>query len=184
MAKIRKFTAYRRLKRPYTRTSKFKSKSYIRMTPNPKVVRFVTGDSNKDFECTLVLISKSDLNIRDNALESARQTSNKLLESFLGLNGFQLRVSVYPYHVLREHSLAAGAGADRFSSGMAHPFGKPIGVAARVHKGQTIFQVRVNKQNIAVAKQALERASKKLPCACTIQIVEKKKLTEPLIAKV
>ena len=101
MAKIRTFTAYRRLKRPYTRTSKFKAKSYIKMTPNPKVVRFVTGDSNKNFECTLILISKSDLNIRDNALESARQTSNKLLESFLGLNGFQLRVSVYPYHVLR-----------------------------------------------------------------------------------
>ena len=184
MARIRKFVAYRRLKRPYTRTSKFKSKSYIRMSPNPKVVRFTTGDPNKDFECTLNLMSKSELNIRDNALESARQTSNKLLESFLGVNGFHLRVSVYPYHVLREHALAAGAGADRFSSGMAHPFGKPIGVAARVRKGQTIFQVRINKQHIQLAKQALERASKKLPCSCTIQVVEKKKLPEPLIAKV
>ena len=176
MAKIRKFVSYRRLKRPYTRTSKFKAKSYIRMTPNPKVVRFNTGDPSKEFECTLNLLAKSDLNIRDNALESARQTSNKLLESFLGVNGFHLRVSVYPYHVLREHALAAGAGADRFSSGMAHPFGKPIGVAARVHKGQTIFQIRVNKQNLGVAKQALERASKKLPCACMIQLAEKKKV--------
>ncbi len=174
MARIRKFTAYRRLKRPYTRTSKFKSKSYIRMSPNPKVVRFNTGDPSKGFECTMNLMSKSDLNIRDNALESARQTSNKLLESFLGINGFHLKVVVYPYHVLREHSLAAGAGADRFSSGMAHPFGKPIGVAARVKKGQIIFQVRTNRQNLAVAKQALERASKKLPCACTIQLAAKK----------
>ena len=174
MAKIRSFVAYRNLKRPYTRTSKFKAKSYIRMTPNVKVVRFSTGDSTKEFGCTLNLLSKADLNIRDNALESARQTSNKLLESFLGLNGFHLKVRVYPYHVLREHSLAAGAGADRFSSGMAHPFGKPIGVAARIKKGQTIFQVRVDKQNLGVAKQALERASKKLPCACTIQVVEKK----------
>jgi len=176
MAKLRSFVAYRRLKRPYTRTSKFKAKSYIRMTPNVKVVRFNTGDASKEFECTLNLLAKSDLNIRDNALESARQTSNKLLESYLGLNGFHLRVSVYPHHVLREHSLASGAGADRFSSGMAHPFGKPIGVAARVHKGQTIFQVRVNKQNLGVAKQALERASKKLPCACMIQLAEKKKV--------
>ncbi|MBI4452795.1 50S ribosomal protein L16 [Candidatus Woesearchaeota archaeon] len=174
MARIRKFVAYRRLKRPYTRTSKFKSKSYIRMTPHPKVVRFNTGDASKEFDCTLNLLSKADLNIRDNALESARQTSNKLLESYLGLNGFHLKVSVYPYHVLREHSLAAGAGADRFSSGMAHPFGKPIGVAARVHKGQTIFQIRVDKQNLGVAKQALERASKKLPCSCTIQVFQKK----------
>ena len=174
MARIRKFVAYRRLKRPYTRTSKFKAKSYIRMTPNVKVVRFNTGDPSKEFEYTLNLLSKSDLQIRDNALESARQTSNKLLETFLGLNGFHLRVNVYPYQVLREHSLASGAGADRFSSGMAHPFGKPIGVAARIKRGQTIFQVKVNKQNIGVAKQALERASKKLPCACMIQIVEKK----------
>ena len=76
--------------------------------------------------------------------------------------------------MLREHALASGAGADRFSSGMAHSFGKPIGVAARVKKGQTLFQVSVDKQNLEIAKQALERASKKLPCSCAIQIVEGK----------
>ena len=172
MARLRTFTSYRRLKRPYTRTSKFKAKSYVRMTPNVKVVRFDTGASNKDFDYTLNLLSKSDLQIRDNALESARQTSNKLLETYLGLSGFHLIVKVYPYHILREHALASGAGADRFSSGMAHSFGKPVGVAARIKKGQTIFQVRVDKQNIGVAKQALERASKKLPCSCTIQLTE------------
>lgn len=176
MAKLRTFVSYRNLKRPYTRTSKFKAKSYIRMTPNVKVVRFDTGDPGKEFPFTLNLVAKAALNIRDNALESARMTSNKLLESFLGVKGFHLKVKVYPYHVLREHSLAAGAGADRFSSGMAHPFGKPIGVAARVSKGQTIFQVRVDKQNLGVAKQALERASKKLPCACMIQVFEKNKI--------
>lgn len=174
MARLRKFVSYRRLERPYTRTSKFKAKSYIRMTPNPKVVRFDTGDASKNFECTLSLLSKSDLQIRDNALESARQTSNKLLESYLGLSGFHMKVKVYPYHVLREHALAAGAGADRFSSGMAHSFGKPTGIAARIKKGQTIFQVSVDKPNLGVAKQALERASKKLPCSCTIQVIEKK----------
>ena len=174
MARLRKFVAYRRLERPYTRTSKFKAKSYIRMMPNPKVVRFETGDASRNFECTLNLLSKSGLQIRDNALESARQTSNRLLESYLGLNGFHMKVKAYPYHVLREHALAAGAGADRFSSGMAHSFGKPIGVAARVKKGQTIFQVSVDRQNLGVAKQALERASKKLPCSCTIQVIERK----------
>ncbi len=174
MARLRKFVSYRNIKRPYTRTSKFKAEAYIRMTPNPKVVRFDLGDTQKAFEYTLSLNSKSELNIRDNALESARQTSNKLLESFLGLSGFHLKVKVYPYHVLREHALAAGAGADRFSSGMAHAFGKPMGLAARIKKGQTIFQVRVDKQNLGVAKQALERASKKLPCACMIVVEQKK----------
>ena len=170
MARLRKFVAYRRLERPYTRTSKFKAKSYIRMTPMVKVVRFETGDTKKSFPHSLKLISKSSLQIRDNALESARQTSNKLLETRLGISGFHLRVAVYPFHVLREHALASGAGADRFSSGMARSFGKPIGVAARVKKGQTIFQVSVDKQNLGIAKQALERASKKLPCSCSIQL--------------
>ena len=41
-------------------------------------------------------------------------------------------------------------------------------------KGQTIFQVRVNKQHLGLARQALERASKKLPCACSILVTEKK----------
>ena len=173
MARLRKFVAYRRLERPYTRTSKFKAKAYIRMSPSVKVVRFDTGDASKDFNYTLSLLSKSELQIRDNALESARQSSNKLLESYLGLNGYHMKVKVYPYHVLREHALASGAGADRFSSGMARSFGKPIGVAARVKKGQTIFQVSVDKQNIGVARQALKRASKKLPCSCTIEIKEK-----------
>src|SRR3990167_5192842 len=148
MAKLRSFVAYRRLKRPYTRTSKFKAKSYIRMTPIVKVVRFDTGDASKEFKCTLNLLSKSDLNIRDNALESARQTSNKLLESYLGLNGFHMKLKVYPYHVIREHALAAGAGADRFSSGMAHSFGKPMGNAARIKRGQTIFEISVDKANL------------------------------------
>ncbi|MAG91865.1 50S ribosomal protein L16 [Candidatus Woesearchaeota archaeon] len=174
MARIRKFVAYRRQKRPYTRTSKFKSKAFIRMAPNVKVVRFNTGDPRKEFNCTLKLLSKSKLQIRDNALESARQTSNKLLESNLGLNGFHMKVTVYPYQVIREHALAAGAGADRFSSGMAHAFGKPAGVAARVKKGQTIFQIKVDKQNIELAKKALERASKKIPCSCLITVSEKK----------
>ena len=174
MAKLRTFVSYRNIKRPYTRTSKYKAKSYIKMTPNVKVVRFDTGNPNGNFAYTLNLLSKARLNIRDNALESARQTSNRLLESYLGVNGFHLKVKVYPYHVLREHALASGAGADRFSSGMAHSFGKPAGLAARVKQGQSIFQVDVDKQNLDIARKALERASKKLPCSCTIQVTEKK----------
>lgn len=175
MARLRKFVAYRRLERPYTRTSKFKAQAYIRMTPNIKVVRFDNGNPNREFQYTLSLLSKSDLQIRDNALESARQTSTKLLETSLGLTNFHMKIKTYPYHVLREHALAAGAGADRFSSGMAHSFGKPIGVAARVKKGQTIFQIKVDKPNLGVARQALERASKKLPCSCLIEVTEKDK---------
>lgn len=172
MARIRKFVSYRRLERPYTRTSKYKSKSFVRMTPNPKVVGFETGNPKKSFEYTLQLISKGDLQIRDNALESAKQTSNKLLEKTIGISSYHLKIRPYPHHVLRENPLAAGAGADRFSTGMQKAFGKPIGIAAQVKRGDVIFLLSVNKQNINLAKQALGRASKKLPCSCMIQVME------------
>jgi len=174
MAKIRKFVSYRRIERPYTRTSKYKGKAYIKMSPNIKIIGFELGSPKKRFQYTLNLISKDDLQIRDNALESAKQSSNKILESNLGLSGYHMKLKPYPYHVMRENPLASGAGADRFSTGMQKAFGKPIGNAAQVKKGDTIFHISVDKNNIELAKQALIRASKKLPGSCTIQMVENK----------
>ena len=174
MARIRKFVSYRRLERPYTRTSKYKGKSFIRMNPNIRVVGFELGSPKKRFQYTLKLISKDNLQIRDNALESAKQTSNKILELNLGLSGYHLKLKPYPYHVLRENPLAAGAGADRFSTGMQKAFGKPLGNAAQIKKGDIIFQISVDKAHLDLAKTALTRASKKLPCSCTIQVIENK----------
>jgi large subunit ribosomal protein L10e len=174
MARIRKFSAYRRIERPYTRISKYKGKSYIKAGSNIKIVGFELGSPKKSFQYTLKLVSKHDLQIRDNALESAKQTSNKLLETTLGLPAYHLKLKPYPHHILRENPLAAGAGADRFSTGMQRAFGKPIGNAAQIRKGDTIFHVSVNKSNLEVAKTALTRASKKLPCSCTIQVTENK----------
>ena len=174
MARIRKFVSYRRIERPYTRTSKYKGKSFIRISPNIRVVGFELGSPKKSFQYTLNLVSKGDLQIRDNALESAKQTSNKILEATLGTSAYHLKLRSYPHHVLRENPLAAGAGADRFSTGMQKAFGKPIGNAAQVRKGNTIFQISVDKPNIDLAKKALTRASKKLPCSCIIQVIENK----------
>jgi len=174
MVRIRKFVSYRRIERPYTRTSRYKSKSFIKISPHIRVVGFELGSPKKSFPYTLELISKRDLQIRDNALESAKQTSNKLLESGIGLAGYHLKLKTYPYHILRENPLAAGAGADRFSTGMQKAFGKPIGNAAQIKKGDTIFQVSVDKANLEFAKKALTRASKKLPCSCIIQVIENK----------
>ena len=78
MARIRKFVSYRKIERPYTRTSKYKEKAFIRVNPNLRIVAFETGTPNKRFQYTLNLISKDELQIRDNALESAKQTSNRL----------------------------------------------------------------------------------------------------------
>jgi large subunit ribosomal protein L10e len=170
MAKLRKACAYRTVERPYTRTSKFREKSYVRANPNILIVRFDMGNPKKKFRYTLKLRTKKALQIRHNALESARQVSNRILEENLGKNAYSMKIMIYPHHILRENPLAAGAGADRFSTGMAHSFGKPISAAAQVKKDQILMKVSVNsKSNLELAKKALKAAATKLPCSCRIE---------------
>jgi len=172
MARIRKAVAYRRIERPYTRKSKYRKKSFVRATPENKIVRYNMGNAQKKFTYTLRLLAKSPIQIRSNALESARQTSNRQLEKVAGKDDYYLILKLFPHHILRENPLASGAGADRMSTGMKKSFGKPIGVAAQVKKRQTIFEVRVNKEHLATAKLALKRASQKVPCGCFIVQLE------------
>jgi large subunit ribosomal protein L10e len=175
MARIRKFASYRRTQRPYTRVSKFREKSFIRVTPNTRIVRFDMGNTKKEFPYKVSLSSKIELNIRDNAIESARTVSNRLLEKNLGTTGFHIRIKAYPHHILRENPVASGAGADRFSTGMKKSFGKPIGQAVILKKGQVLFEVGVDKSGVDVAKAAMKRAATKLPCSCNVVITEIKK---------
>ena len=175
MAKLMRAVAWRRLERPYTRKSKYRKKAFVRAVPNNKIVKYVMGNQKKEYAYVVSLNSKSDIQLRHNALESARKTTNKLLETKAPVN-YKMRIKVYPHHILRNNPLAAGAGADRMSTGMAHSFGKAVGIAAQVRKGQAIMEVEVNKDKLNVAKLALERARKKFPCDCSISVVEKAKL--------
>lgn len=172
MAKKRKFAAYRRVERPYTRFSKYKKMSYVKAKPVNRIVRFQLGALTKKFEYAVDLLSKSTLQIRDMALESARLTSNRLLENSAGKGGYKMMIRIYPHHILRENPLAAGAGADRMSTGMKKAFGKPAGIAAQIKKGQKIITVQVNKEFLDIAKQAVKKASYKLPCSCTIVVTK------------
>lgn len=168
MAKLRKFAAYQGLERPYTRISKYKNKNYVRGGfPHMKVIKFDMGTPQKDFNLVLKLNSKKSMNVRHNALEAARMTSNRLLERNLG-KAYHLRIKVYPFHVLRENPLASGAGADRLSTGMKKSYGKSVGSAARVREGQTLMELRIDKANLKLGKEALSRAAKKFPCGCKI----------------
>jgi len=171
MAKLRKFVCYRRQdKRPYTRFSKYKKHSFIKAKPNCRIARFNTGDAKKNFDLVFHLMTKEVLQIRDNAIEAARITCNRTMEKALGKGMFYLQTRVFPHHILRENPLASGAGADRLSTGMAHSFGKPIGIAVRAKIGQELFSLRANKNNIILAKRALKKASQKLPGKCSIKI--------------
>ncbi len=169
MAKMRRSRAYRSMERPYTRVSKFKKKSFIRMTPTRKITRLDMGERGS-YEYSLDMIPKSSLQIRQEAVESARQTSLKWLEKNLAKGGFFFKIRRYPYHILRENPLASGAGADRVSTGMQKAFGKPIGVAMQIKTGDILFTVSVNEDGIPVARKALQRATKKLPCSFSIKV--------------
>lgn len=174
MAKLRKGVSYRTWKRPFTRKSKYRKKNFVRASPHNLVVRYDMGDLKKKFEYKVNVNSMSQLQIRHNALEAARKSANRVLEKKTGKVGFMLKLRVFPHHVLRENPLASGAGADRMSTGMAHSFGKPIGLAAQVRKGQTIFEINVDKNNIPAAKEAAGRITSKIPCKCQLVISKNK----------
>src|SRR3989338_5681414 len=168
MARLRKFSAYQNLERPYTRISKYTKQNYVRGGfPHMKIVRFDMGTANKEYDTTLKLNVQRAMNIRQESLESARVVSNRYLEKNLGKN-FHLRLKVYPFHVLRENPLASGAGADRMSTGMKMSYGKTIGCAARIRDGQTLFELRLDKANTKIGREALNRSATKLPCTCKV----------------
>jgi len=170
MAKLRKALCYRRLERPYTRKSRKREKSYVRGAPYSKIVSFDMGNPNGEYTHKVVLTSKNDVQIRHNALESSRIAVNKVLARTIGIQNYAFKIKPYPHHVLRENPLAAGAGADRFQTGMSHSFGKPIGMAARVHKGQELLVVKTTIKHVEAAKKALKQAIYKFPLKGHIEI--------------
>ncbi|MFA4819582.1 MAG: 50S ribosomal protein L16 [Candidatus Aenigmatarchaeota archaeon] len=169
---LRPGRCYRKHQRPNTRQStRVPKKGYVKGVPKPKITEFELG-TKADYDTSLFLIAQRPVQIRHNALEAARVVTVQTIEKSIARGStFFLKIRVYPHQVLRENAMATGAGADRFQSGMRQSFGKPIGTAARVFKGQKIIEVRVNKGNIIVAKTALKKAAYKLPTPCKI-IVE------------
>src|SRR5580700_7855934 len=57
------------------------TKKYAPGTPNSKIARFTTGKYSTDYNYIVKLISKGRVQIRSNALESARVAANKKLAS-------------------------------------------------------------------------------------------------------
>jgi len=163
----------RSVERPYTRVSKkVPRKSYVVGVPYPKTHQFEMGSKDATFETVCYLVSEDNAQIRDNAIEAARVVAHKFLESMLGSQNYFMKILVYPHHVLREKPIATGAGADRYSQGMARAFGKPVGTAVQVRKEQKLVMVCVNKKNLDIAKQALKKFSSKISVRTRIMVSE------------
>jgi len=172
MAKLRKWCAYRTIERPYTRFSKYRKKAFVKARPGKKVIKHDMGDvkgGTGQFPLCLQLISKEVTSVRTNSIEAARITALKKVEGKLGRFGFYFRIKMHAHHAIRENPLAAGAGADRLSTGMKHSFGKIIAMAARIEKDKVLMEISVPKEEEDIARLALKSASKKLPIRTTIQ---------------
>lgn len=183
MAKLRPAKCHRRLKRAFTRTSKYRKKSYIRAAPNHKIIHFDSGNKRYEFfPSTVTLYAKKDINLRHNAIEAGRIAINRYMNKVLGKAGFGFKVRVFPHQIIRENPIAMGAGADRMSQGMRAAFGKSISRSARVKKGQAIMQLFIPTENIADAKVAFKKGASKFPIACKA-IAEDNKIFDPNLKK-
>ncbi|MEM3422861.1 MAG: 50S ribosomal protein L16, partial [Candidatus Bilamarchaeaceae archaeon] len=111
-------------KKPWTRFSKNPTKSYIKTMPHSDLHQFRMGVKKDDYNVVVRLVCDKDIVLRDNAIESARQSANKHLEKNINGN-YYFVVKPYPHHIIRENKMIAGAGADRLQKGMRHSFGRP-----------------------------------------------------------
>src|SRR3989339_785934 len=161
MVTLRKASAYsKRLVTPYTRISKKKHKSYIKTVPPQKIVKFPHH---------LIVTMKEDVQVRHNSLEACRQFINKKLEKECA-GQYVFRVIPYPHHIQRENKMLTGAGADRMQTGMQLSFGKCMGKAAILKKGNKIFFVGVsNDKQLAFARNVIKQIKPKLPGTIKIE---------------
>ena len=95
MAKKNPAHMFRGKKRAYTR------KEYIGGVPASRITQFDVGDKIADFSVEVTLSAKEECLVRHNALESARVTANRYIQTHAGRDGYHLKVRTYPHHVLR-----------------------------------------------------------------------------------
>ena len=154
----------------------FTRREYSGGVPNNRILRYFMGNRKVaeagEFPVTLELTSDNTCQIRDTALEAARQVSNATISESAGTEGYALRIHVYPHQILRENKQATGAGADRVSQGMRQAYGKNVGTAARVLRGQRVISIHTLPEHYDAARESLRKASCKFPTPCTVKVVK------------
>ena len=170
---LRPGRSMRKIERPWTRVSaRVPRKSYVAGVPQLKLHQFEMGTKNKQFELALYLVVTEAIQIREQSVEAARVVSQQFLEKRLGLDNYFYKILAYPHQVIREKPIATGAGADRYSRGMALAFGKPACSAIRTKKNQRLLVLRINKSGLEIAKQALKKAALKISTPSRIIVEE------------
>lgn len=178
---VRRAKAYsKKWATPYTRKSqKVKHLNYIKAVPLQKVSKFNMGNVPKFqqgvFKHMMYMTSEIHCQIRDLALESARQfLNNQMTKKFA--DSYYLACKPYPHQVLRNNRVfSGGSKGERVQSGMSHSFGTSEGRAAYVQAGEPVFIAAFsNKDAIAFMRDIMKSASSKLPCKVRITYEEVK----------
>src|SRR5918998_4601254 len=141
---------------PYVR------REYIAGKPQIKIARFSSGQFRENqYDYKLELLATEKIQIRHNALESARLAANKTMAR-AGETSFFSTLRVYPHVLLRENKMIATAGADRLQEGMRRAFGKATGLAARIQPNQVIYEAYVTAANLELGQDAFKMAASKI----------------------
>ncbi|MDY6817133.1 MAG: 50S ribosomal protein L16 [Halobacteriales archaeon] len=154
-------------KPPYTR------REYITGIPGSKIAQHQMGDLDSDPEdwpVQISLVVGEEVQLRHDALESSRLSANRHMIKSVGEGNYKMTLRKFPHHVLRENKQATGAGADRVSDGMRQAFGKPVGTAARISKGDRLFTIYCEIDHADFAKEAFRRAYNKISPPCRIVV--------------
>jgi len=151
----------------------YSRREYIGGVPASRITQFEHGTKGK-YPVKFILHTTEQCQIRHIALEAARISANRFLAKKVGNSNYFLKILVYPHNVLRENKIAVGAGADRISDGMRAAFGKPVGTAARVARDQAVLTLETYPDYFQLAKEALHRASVKMPTPCYIEVAKGK----------
>lgn len=169
---LRPAHCYREDDKPaYTRVAvTVHKRNYIGASPAVRTRQFNMGNPHGKYNTVLDLTCGQPIQVRDNAIESMRTGVTRYIAKKLTKDGFFAKIRIYPYQILRENKQAQGAGADRVTKGMAHPFGKPIGRAARLREGTIVMSVLIDKANIAAAKDGMKRAFSRMPGKWSIKV--------------
>ncbi len=160
----------------YKRSSN-RRREYARGGAQSKINRYWGGNKEKpweEFDLTVGLMVKNQIQISSNTLEAVRITINGVLQRKLGRQNYRLRIRPKPFQKYRENRMLAFAGADRVQSGMRNSFGRSTGVCARVRAGQIVADVGCYLRNLPLVRDRLRVASMKISSPCQIVILKYK----------
>ena len=80
-------------------------RKYMRGVPGTKVVHYDMGNTKRQFQYEVSISVREAVQIRHNALESARVISHRYLEKRVGRANYYMKIRAFPHEVLRENRM-------------------------------------------------------------------------------